>query len=77
MAAKMAAGANRKNNFRTSGLTIACDTTFLGKLIMSNPFLGVLLEFEVNITVKGHVQVHFSEIMQKKPVVLHVINIIM
>jgi len=65
MAAKMAAGANRKNNFRTSGLTIACDTTFLGKLIMSNTFLRVFLQFEVNITVKCHVQFHFSEIMQK------------
>ena len=50
MAAKMAAGANRKNNFRTSGLTIACDTPFLGKRIMSNPCLGVFLQFEVNIT---------------------------
>ena len=65
MAAKMAAGANRKNNFRSSGLTIACDTTFLGKRVMSNPFLGVLLQFEVNITVKGHVQIHFLEIMYK------------
>ena len=77
MAAKMAAGANRKNSFRTSGLAIACDTTFLGILIKSNTFVRVFLQFEVNITVKCHVQYHFSEIMQKNTVVLHVINILM
>ena len=54
---------------------IACDATFLGKLVMSNPFLGVFLQFEVNLTVKAHVKGHVSEIMQQKIVVLHVINI--
>ena len=44
---------------------------------MSNPFVGVFLQFEVNITVKGHVQGHVSEIIQQKRVVLHVINIFM
>ena len=44
---------------------------------MSNPFLGVLLQFEVNITVKGHVQGHVSDIIKKKTVFLHVINIFM
>ena len=67
----------KKNYFRTSELRIACDTTFLGKLVMSNPFVGVFLQFEVNITVKGHVQGHVSEIMQQKTVVVHVINIVM
>ena len=33
---------------------------------MSNQFLGVFLPFEVNIAVKGHVQVHVSEIIQQK-----------
>ena len=42
---------------------------------MSNPFLGIFLQFEFNIKVKGHFQDHVSEIMQHKIVVLHVINI--
>ena len=33
---------------------------------MSNPLLGVFLQFVVNITVKGHVQGHVSEIMQQQ-----------
>ena len=44
---------------------------------MNNPFWGVFLQFEVNITVKGHVQGHVSEIMQQKILVLHVINLFM
>ena len=42
---------------------------------MRNLFWGVFLQFEVNITVRDHVQGHVSEIMQQKIVVLHVINI--
>ena len=63
MAAKMAAGANRKTTFEPVGLEvrIACDTTFLGKLVMSNPFLCVFLQFEVNLTAKDHVQGQVSE----------------
>ena len=44
---------------------------------MNKPFWGVFLQFEVNITVKGQVQGHVSEIMQQKILVLHVINIFM
>ena len=44
---------------------------------MSSPFLGVFLQFYINIKVKGHVQGHVSEIMQKKTIVLHVIKIFM
>ena len=77
MAAKMAAGANRKITFEPVGLESPLIPLFLGKFVMSNPFLGVYLQFEVNIKVKGHVQGHVSEIMQRKTVVLHVINIFM
>ena len=69
MAAKMAAGANRKITFEQVGLESPVIPLFLGKVIMSNPFLGVFLQFEVNMTDKGHGQGHFSEIMQQKTIV--------
>ena len=47
MDAKMAAGANIKITFEAVGF--ACDTTFLGKLVMSNQVLGVFLQFEQSI----------------------------
>ena len=61
MAAKMAAGAKRKITFEPVGLESPVIPLFLGKLVMSNPFLWVFLQFEVNITVKDHVQGQVSE----------------
>jgi len=66
MTAKMAAGANTKITFEPVGLESSEIPLFLGKLVMSNPFLGVSLQFEFNITFKSHVQDHVSEIMQQK-----------
>ena len=65
----MAARSNRKISFEPVGLESPVIPLFLGKPIMSNPFLGVFLQFEVNVTVKGHVQGHVLEIMQQKTVV--------
>ena len=59
MAAKMAADANIKITFEPVGLESPV-IPILGKLVMSNPILGVFLQLEVNIKVKGHVQGHVS-----------------
>ena len=45
MAAKMATGAIRKITFEPVGIESPVIPVFLGKLVMSNLFLGVFLQF--------------------------------
>ena len=57
----------------TSGLRIASDISFLDKVVMSNSFLRLILQFEVNKRSNVVLKV-MSQTLQWETVLLHVVN---